>query len=241
MVYPYHHVRYVFVNPYGYWPCDYRYARYHWYGYYPYQWYGHNPVPYKQTGDTYNYYYYGQDGSSHGVDENVLREAYSQAQPPAEATLADELFEDAVNAFEQGSYEEAASIFARAIQQAPDDKVMPFAYSQAYFGAGRYSEAAASLRQALTNVDVEAEGVFYPRGLYEDDETLFRQIDALAARVQQDTRNTDLQLLLGYQLIGIGDYDDSLEPLNQAVYDTVNGPHAIELISLVEKIQNDQR
>ncbi len=46
-VYPYQLRRYVFVSLCGYWPANYTYARYYWYGYHPYAWYGYSPVPYE--------------------------------------------------------------------------------------------------------------------------------------------------------------------------------------------------
>ena len=57
--YPSYHRKYVFVSVGGYWPYDYRYRRYYWYGCHPYYWYGshviYEPAP-STTYNTYNYY-----------------------------------------------------------------------------------------------------------------------------------------------------------------------------------------
>ena len=60
-VYPYYQRKYVFVSLGGYWPSDYSYVRYYWYGTHPYNWYGYYPVAREVDPDvnyyTYNYYY----------------------------------------------------------------------------------------------------------------------------------------------------------------------------------------
>ncbi len=251
-VYPYYHRKYVFVSLGGYWPVRYRYARYYWYGCHPYNWYGYYPLAREVQSDTYNYYtynYYNGSaalGSYQAADSIVdhttfadVREKLAQqaAEEPAPETLVDAYFEGAVKAFETGDYGSAADMFAKAIDLAPDDMVLPFAYSQALFANGKYSEAAEFLRVALAKVLPEEEGVFYPRGLYPDDDVLLEQIGRLAERADLYSFDADLQLLLGYHLLGIGRIEEAVIPLQQASQDLQNSASAAVLLDLLEKIR----
>jgi tetratricopeptide (TPR) repeat protein len=254
--YPYYHRKYLFVSLGGYWPLSYRYRRYYWYGYHPYTWYGYYPIAREVQGDTHNYYtynYYNDDNvvgsaSSHvidgiqPVDHNTfadIRERLAQqaTEEPGEVTLADMYFEDAVKAFEADNYEVAIEKFAEAMALAPDDIILPFAYSQALFAKEQYSEAAEVLRGTLAKVSPEKEGVFYPRGLYPDDDVLFEQINLLAEKAELYSFDADLQLLLGYQLLGIGKLDEAVEPLQRASRDMENAVAATTLLNVLEKIR----
>jgi len=256
--YPYYHRKYVFVSLGGYWPWDYSCVRYYWYGWHPYYWCGYYPIAREVEGDTYNYYtynYYNNDGASvaYGqesdyippVDHNTFADvreklAREQAEAPDEPTLADNYFESAVRAFEAGNYDVAAEWFAGAMELAPDDMILPYASCQALLANQQYSEAAEVLRTALKKVNPEQEGIFYPRGLYADDEILFEQIEQLNKEASLLAYDADLQLLLGYQLLGIGELDEAVEPLLFASQDVVNTDAAVTLIELLEKIRNSE-
>jgi len=256
-VYPYYHRRYVFVSLGGYWPTHYRYIRYYWYPSHCYDWCGYSPVAREVQSDTYNYYtynyYYDDTVSSTGstqssqllntVDENTFADVRArladQAEPPDAQTLADTRFDEAVKAFESANYGEAADKFAEAMVLAPDDMVLPFAYVQALFADKKYLLAAQALRQALLKVPAEEEGVFYPRGLYSEEDTLFEQIDHLAERASLCVPDPDLQLLLGYQLLGTGELEAATEPLEQAKLDSTNAASATMLLDLLEKIKTE--
>lgn len=255
-VYPYHHRRYVFVSLGGYWPLGYRHLRYYWYGYHPYYWYGYYPWAYRVGGDTYNYYTYNYSNQTvpqtsapvtnviRPVDENTFADvreklARQAAEEPAEETETDQLFEDAVKAFEGGDYKLAAGNFAEAIEMAPDDIVLPFAYVQALFAQEQYSKAAEALRETLGELSGDEMDVFFPRGLYAEDDTLFEQIELLAETAEAYSFDSDLQLLLGYQLLGVGEFDEAIEPLEQASLDSYNAEAAIILLELLEKVKNE--
>lgn len=196
---------------------------------------------------TYNYYYDGTavvDGGQatcgvvdHTTFADVREKLAQQAAEPAEPTLADRYFEDAVKAFEINNYDRAAELFARAMELAPDDMILPFAYCQAFFADERYTEAAEVLRAALAKVTPEEEGVFYPRGLYSKDDILFEQMNRLAEKAELYSFDPDLQLLLGYNLLGIGELDEAVEPLRLATLDLENAPAATVLLNLLEKIR----
>jgi len=252
--YPYYHRRYLFVSLGGYWPWDYCYTRYYWYGCHPYRWYGYYPIAREVVGSTYNYYTYnyyyddtpvveaGRTAYDVGVVDHTtfadIREKMAQqALEPAEPTLADRYFEDAIGAFELDNYGRAAELFAQAMELAPDDMILPFAYCQTLFAAERYTEAAEVLRAALAKVSSEEEGVFYPRGLYSKDDVLFEQMNRLAEKAELYSFDPDLQLLLGYNLLGIGELDEAVEPLRLATLDLENAPAATVLLNLLEKMR----
>lgn len=255
---PYYHRKYVFVSLGGYWPSHYRYTRYYWYGYHPYSWYGYYPIASEVQGDTYNYYTYNynyDDGSAtaydqtagyiDSVDESTFadvraRLAEQQAATPDAQTQADIYFDAAVKAFESGDYDEAAERFRQAMELSPEDMILPFAYTQALFAGEKYFEAAEALREALKNVTPEEEGVFFPRGLYPDEEVLFKQIELLSEKAEYFTFNKDLQLLLGYQLLGIGETDEALAPLQRAGVDQINRHSSTVLIDLLGKIKSNE-
>ncbi len=234
-IYPYYHHRYIFVNPCGYWPYDYLYVRYYWYGCYPYYWYGYNPIPY-EYGDTYNYYTYNYYGSDTTGPVTGSPPDYSTQQPAAETT-ADQYFDDGVKAFEAGDYNTAIAKFALARQLAPDDKVLVFAYSQAYLAVGDYKSAAQVLRAAVAKVNPADEGIFYPRGLYASDDILLKQVEELGEKTNQNPQDTDLQFLLGYQYLGLGELDKAAGPLSNATTDSLNGPPANALLQLLDKLR----
>lgn len=62
------------------WPC-YPYVRYYWYPCHFYSWYGPCPPEYVITGDTYNYYYYGDS------NQRVQVPDYSALEKPPEGKL----------------------------------------------------------------------------------------------------------------------------------------------------------
>jgi tetratricopeptide (TPR) repeat protein len=208
---------------------------------------------------SYNYYtynYYNDDSATvsesyqpaydtRPVDHTTfadIREKLAQrdAEVPDSETLADTYFEGAVKAFETGDYGSAADMFARAIDLAPDDMILPFAYCQALFANENYSEAAKLLRAALAKVLPKEEGVFYPRGLYPNDDILFEHIERLAEKANIYSFDADLQLLLGYHLLGIGRIEEAVKPLQQAGQDLENSASAAVLLDLLEKIRTQK-
>jgi hypothetical protein len=264
-VYPYYCHRFVFVSLGGYWP-EYTCVRYYWYPVHSYWWYGYAPIAQQVGGDTYNYYtynYYNTQPAAAGTDYSQpaasteysndatgitpvnadtfadVREKLSRQQPaaPDEQTTADTYFDEGINAFEQGSFAEAEERFARAMGLAPEDMILPFAYGQALFAQGKYTQAAEILRLALQKSSPDKQGVYFPRGLYLDENTLMDQIDELAKQTENNPSDSDLQLLLGYQQLGIGETESAIVPLNKAKEDNKNSDAATMLLELAEKIK----
>lgn len=268
--YPAYHRNFVFVSLGGYWP-HYSYRRYYWYGCHPYRWYDYDVVyesaPAATSYTTNNYYYTTETSSGSGnqsqpiddfsdVREKLQREKLQQQQDqvqdkPNDATAADRNFSEAVDAFGRGDYSEAVLKFRVAMVLDPQDVILPFAYAQALFAKGDYTAAAATLRSVLISVaqpiktgaqkDEGQETVYYPRGLYKKEEYLKQQIDALAARAAANPNDTDLQLLLGYQLLGSGQAEHALTPLGQAAKDPSNSDPVRILLNLRDKVLEDQK
>ncbi|MCL5282061.1 MAG: tetratricopeptide repeat protein [Planctomycetes bacterium] len=254
-VWPYYHRKYVFISLGGWWPYDYDYMRYYWYGYHPYVWYGYYPVASEvAVGSdnyyTYNYNYYGDDGSYTTYSSDAPLDPVTQARlraqleqqktaQPAPQTLADTRFDEGVKSFEAGEYAAAAAKFQEAQTLSPNDMILPFAYAQALFAHGQYDQAADVLRGALKNVTPEKEGVFFPRGLYTNDDVLYGQIDKLLDKADQAENDSDLQLLLGYQLLGVGETGHAREQLEQAAQDPKTAESAAILLRLAEKMEKE--
>jgi hypothetical protein len=259
-VYPYYHRKYIFVSIGGYWPVEYTCMRYYWYGYHPYIWSGYYPMPYEVQGDTYNYYTYNYYYDNEPVGATTTTEpiettnyikpvdhttfadvreklARQQAEQPAPETLADTFFEEGVKAFEVNDFNTAVVKFSNAMELAPGDMILPFAYSQALFANEQYTEAAVVLRSALVKVTPDKEGVFYPRGLYSSDDILFEQIAQLKEKAGLYSFDADLQLLLGYQLLGVGEIDEAVEPISKASEDLENASAAGVMLKLLEKMK----
>ncbi len=259
-IYPRYHRRYMFVSIGGYWPAAYRYRRYYWYGCHPYRWYGSSPTVY--VINEQNHYYqtdsgqqsYGQVQPTYSYDssgnivpdydafakvrEKMVLEG-NELDEPQEKTLADEYFEQAVEKFESNDYEASLGHIQQAIKLSPDDVVLPFVYGQILFAAGDYSHAAAVVRMALNNLPEDNKSVFFPRGLYTDDGVLNRQIQKLADATELEVLNSDLQLLLGYQLLGIGELDQAEQVLIEAKDVSSNVEAADVLLDLVEQARLD--
>jgi predicted Zn-dependent protease len=232
--------------------------RYFWYGYHPYYWYGYDPIPqqpYYTGGDTYNYYTYnyntyGSTGTTSdyttsnipAVNENTFADVRAKMQQQVErtpdaATLADQYFDEAVRAFEINAFYLAAEKFAEAMKLAPNDMILPFAYAQTLLAVENYTRSAEVLRAALIKVTPDKEGVFYPRGLYENEDILTDQIKILKDKAKLYPLDADLQLILGYQMLGLGELDEAGVHLNLASGDIRNAPAANVLLNLLAKMK----
>ncbi len=263
---PAYHRKFVFVSIGGYWPADYHYVRYYWYGCHPHRWYGVcptevyiarpvvvQPVAYQTpVNSEYDYipdsttptYYYDSLGNivpDYAALADIRKRNAANNTPPALETLADKYFDTAVQAFEKGDYKKAASYFRDAVKVAPEDIVMPFSYVQALFADGQYSQAASVLRTALVNMTKSSDAqktVFFPRGLYRDENILLAQIAKLENTINTEPFNADMKLLLGYQLLGVDQTDRASDVLINAGEEPANKQASDILLSLIEQIKN---
>ncbi|MHC4156572.1 MAG: tetratricopeptide repeat protein, partial [Planctomycetota bacterium] len=157
-----------------------------------------------------------------------------QTQDAAEYVQPDPLMKEIADAFAARDYEKAARQANQALTYKPENAVLPFVYSQALFAGGKYSQAADVLREAVRNLDAEKE-VLYPLGFYPDQDVLNDQIATLSDAAAAQPSNADLQLLLGYQLLGVARYNEALGALHKAKADYVNKEAAGILIEILEK------
>jgi hypothetical protein len=158
-------------------------------------------------------------------------------QQPAAPTESDTLFDAGVTAFGDGNYPAAIAQFQRAVRLEPNDVILPFAYAQALFADTDYEQAAAVLHTALSAMAPAKPEVFFPRGLYKDDAVLTEQIKSLERAVMMNPTNSGLQMLYGYQLLGIGKTDEAKTPLEVARRDARTTGPATSLLSLIERIK----
>jgi len=263
MFYPSYHRRYVFFSIGGYWPSYYRYRRYYWYGCHPYRWYGTYVYERPVVEEIHNYYYNTYETPAQtSVTTNAAVDDFSDVRTklqleklqaeveqlkqagdlPNDQTAADQNFDQAVQAFLQKDYDQAVLKFRVAMILEPDDMILPFAYSQALFAQGEYNAAVGVLRAALNQLpqDEDKQTVFYPRGLYEDDNVLNAQADALLAALVHDPTNPDLNLLYAYHMLGLGQVDKVANPLAIAAVDPANQIAVEILTNLLEKVKADR-
>ncbi|MGA2915683.1 MAG: hypothetical protein ABSE89_06625 [Sedimentisphaerales bacterium] len=198
---------------------------------FPYSSQAQSPQPqgntYNNSNNTYNYtynYYGGAEGSTAQYGSVSSRSASPQK---SEVGI---YYENGVVAFKDGHYAAAADNFQRAIRQA--NKFMPLAYTQALFANGNYTGAAEQLRLAIDKYSPENDRILFPGFLYPSNLILLNQIEKL--RGQADI-NSDLQLLVGYQLFGVKKFDDAAAYLNKAKTNPVNEPAAAKLLSMMKK------
>jgi len=189
------------------------------------------------AGPTYNYYYYNKAPEGEGLDEAQQKLEEKPPVEPAPETSVDRYFDQAVKAFEAGDYTTAKQKFYTAMLASPEDIVLPFAYVQALFADGDYQKASEVLREAMTRVSPEKEGVFYPRGLYSDESALEEQIKQLEQTAIQNSSNADSELLLGYQLLGMNRFDEAGGYLQHASLDQNNKQAATALLGVLEKLE----
>ncbi len=116
--YPFYHRKYIFFSLGGYWPGDYLYRRYYWYGYHPYQWYGRYPTIYGSGSYGVGYYSYEPYGVYDDFADVRDRLYGAESEPPDDVTLADIYFEEGVQAFEKGDYALAAEKFGLCLDLA---------------------------------------------------------------------------------------------------------------------------
>jgi hypothetical protein len=241
--YPTYHRRYLFVSLGGYWPYRYRYQRYYWYGCHPYYWYGSyavsqpDRVVYDYT--TYNYYNSTASVAPEAIASNDLIEDSTATDTPLPQTQADICFADAVNAFEQGRYEDAGELFRQAVLMSPEDEILPFTYTQALFASGDYALAAYVLREVMAKMPSEDPAVYFPRGLYKEDQILTDQIARLEYEITIEPFSTDYQLLLGYQCLGLGQWEKAVNALEQAARNPLNVNVVSKLLDIAETMEKD--
>jgi thioredoxin-like negative regulator of GroEL len=216
--------------------------RYYWYGWHPNQWYGYDPIP-RQENSYYTYNYYDTPASqTSGVLSPALNIVENELPaPPQHQTPADQRFSEAVIAFEDGKYAIAANLFRQAMMLDREDIIMPFAYAQALFADKEYLLAVLALRNALTHINPNENSIYYPRGLYKQEDDLYRQIDELMIACDKMPYDRNLKLLLGYHLLGVGETEAAAEYLQEASRTPQNAEGASVLLALIQQVRDAEK
>jgi len=168
------------------------------------------------------------DAAGVKTSERIAKEA------AREAKLRRHISEIA-KAFVAGDYSRAASCAMQALSEFPDDSVLPFIYAQALTAEADYVKAAAVIREAVHRSEPQQLTIFPVAELYPDQDILLEQIEKLSNAATAAPSSADLQLLLGYELMIEGQFDQALDALEKARNDYVNGRTAEVLCELCEK------
>jgi thioredoxin-like negative regulator of GroEL len=227
--YPYYCGRPYYYYSVPYYQYYYPHPRYYYYEYY--RTYDYPPRTYRQRRPRPP-----QDSRTGEPDKTASPQ--TQTEDAGEYVEADPRLEDIADAFAARDYENAARQANQALTDEPENAVLPFVYSQALFADGKYSQAADVLREAVRNLDAEKQELFYPLGFYPDEDILNDQITGLREAAAAQPSNADLQLLLGYQLLGVARYDDALDALHEAQADYVNKEAAAVMIEILERARS---
>ena len=181
-------------------------------------WWGVNSLAYQfGTGDYYNPYY--EEGSAVSYAEPVVSLPVEPPQegaalPPGVSQEALEKFDQARAAFLEGDYAKALKLTDQAVAQMPRDAVLHEFRSLVLFALKRYTESAAAIHAVLAvgpGWDAKTLSSLYP-----DMDTYTAHLRALEAARNQNQRDADLRLLVGYHYLTCGYPDDALNEFRQA-------------------------
>ncbi|MBE0537659.1 MAG: tetratricopeptide repeat protein [Phycisphaerae bacterium] len=236
--------------PFSYYPYYYPYYSRYTYPGYPY--YGGAPYydnfyydrynrpydrPYNEPGETYR-----QPGETrYEQPDDSSREEYEafQQERQAEQARVNEHLEQISEPFRRGDYAEALRQAEEAVAAQPDSPVLGFAYAQALVANGQYDQAAGVLRRSLNAVDMQTQGVLFGEDLYPDADALAERIADLENTAQSQPDAADLYLLLSYELIAAGRYDEVPGALDNArSYANLDAIRVLE--SIVEQLRNGE-
>ncbi len=84
-------------------------------------------------------------------------------------------------------------------------------------------------------------GVFYSVGFYPDQTTLNDQIETLTKAARNNPDRAGLQLLLGYQLLGIERFENARQALEKAKKQYTDSDAAETLIWVLEETKRTQQ
>ncbi len=200
----------------------------------PYGHYYYDRYPYDYGPSYYRYYYGYRDRDFDYKDEYKTSRPYQQGRY-SDVNHTDRQLTNVADAFKTADYPRAVVMAKKALDADPENAVLAFAYVQSLFANTEYEQAADVLRDALEKLDPDTEDVFYLFGLYPDKDTLPEQIAQLTAAADDQPRNADLQLLLGYELLGIGRYESAADAFEKAEYESSNRKAVTALREVLKK------
>jgi len=201
----------LFFSPYAYYPYYSGYGRQYYPSYPP------ESPPYYDS----RYYYdspYDAPAEPYESPDEEPPEDYQRLEEEraAEHTRAAESLGYIAEPFREGDYAEALARAEAQAQAQPNNPIIGFAYVQALFANAQYAEAGAVLRRSLAEVDMETQGVLFGQDLYPDLAALHKGIADLEQTAKRTPGAADLYLLMAYQLIAVGRYDEVPAALRNA-------------------------
>jgi thioredoxin-like negative regulator of GroEL len=157
-----------------------------------------------------------------------------EAQADAQQTGIDRHLDNIAEVFAAGDFDKALLLAKEAVDEEPDSAALRLLYSQTLFATEKHAYAAVVLRYALAQIQRQQQDLSYPIGFYPDESALNAQIDNLARKAKDNPDRADLQLLLGYQLLGVHKFDQAELPLQKARDDVINADAARMLIDVLQ-------
>jgi uncharacterized protein HemY len=143
--------------------------------------------------------------------------------------------------FAAGDYDKALLLAKEAVDDEPDSTALRLLYSQTLFATEKHAYAAVVLRQALAQIQRQQQDLSYPIGFYPNADAINAQIDNLALKAKDNPDRADLQLLLGYQLLGVRKFDQAEHALKNAQDDVINAHAARMLIDLLQNTRQTEK
>ncbi len=125
------------------------------------------------------------------------------------------LFDQGLERFKAGSYQEALSLFNATLQQLPGDAVVHEMRCLALFAIGNYTEAAAGLNSLLA----AAPGMDWTTmsGLYGDPDSYTQQLRSLEQFCQAHPNDASAHFVLAYHYLVTGSKDNAIDALQVVV------------------------
>ena len=162
-----------------------------------------------------------------------------RAQPDAQQANVSRHLDNIAEVFAAGDYDKALLLAKEAVDDEPDSAALRLLYSQTLFATEKHAYAAVVLRQALAQI--QRQDLSYPIGFYPNADALNAQIDNLAQKVKDNPDRADLQLLLGYQLLGVRKVDQAEQALQKARDDVINADTARVLIDVLQNARQTEK
>jgi predicted Zn-dependent protease len=141
--------------------------------------------------------------------------AASDAEDTPEVTQGYQLFDQAVEAFQGGRYQEARNLTNQSVALVPDDPVLHEFGALSSFALGEYEKAAAVLNSLLA----VAPGMDWTSvaSLYPDTSVYTQQLRALEEHCKENSKDAAAEFVLAYHYLICGHTESACNALRQVV------------------------
>jgi len=164
-----------------------------------------------------------------------------EAQTDAQQASIGRHLDNIAEVFAAGQYDKALLLAKEAVDDEPDSTALRLLYSQTLFATEKHAYAAVVIRQALAQIERQRQDLSYPIGFYPNADALNAQIAHLAQKAKDNPDRADLQLLLGYQLLGVRKFDQAEHALQKARDDVINADAARMLIDVLQNARQTEK